>query len=234
MALNDRKRSELERQMRAALGAAWDGQADALLRYLGDPPNADNVPPAFWARLEADTRDALLPVLFEARLVTAQQLADTTGVRERVNWNLVNTRAQTAAESYSFELVRGITDTSRDRLRGVVGRFAATPGQDLKGLGSEIGNIFDSRVRGEMIAVTEVTRAAAQGEQDLVDEIRRLDPSAGVAQIWLTSNDELVCPVCGPLHGKRRGNGWTEPPPAHPRCRCDMATQLITDLSDAQ
>lgn len=233
MALSDRKRSELERQLRAALGSAWDGQVDALLKYLGDPPALGNVPPSFWSRLETDTRDAILPVLFEARIVTAQQLADTTGVRERVNWNLVNVRAQAAAERYSFELVRGIADTSRERLRGVVGRFAATPGQDIKGLGQEIGGIFDSRVRGEMIAVTEVTRAAAQGEQDLVDEIKRLDPNAGIVQIWLTSNDELVCPICGPLHGKRRSNGWTDPPPAHPRCRCDLATQIDTSLSDA-
>jgi hypothetical protein len=48
-----------------------------------------------------------------------------------------------------------------------------------------------------------------------------------VVEIWLASQDELVCPICGPLHGKRRGQGWTEPPPAHPNCRCAVGTEFV-------
>jgi hypothetical protein len=36
--------------------------------------------------------------------------------------------------------------------------------------------------------------------------------------IWQTSNDERVCPICGPKHGKEITDGKF--PPAHPRCRC--------------
>lgn len=42
-------------------------------------------------------------------------------------------------------------------------------------------------------------------------------------QVWRTSGDERVCPICGPLNGKRKSEGWsgvTGPPPAHVNCRC--------------
>jgi len=41
-------------------------------------------------------------------------------------------------------------------------------------------------------------------------------------EVWQTRNDEIVCPICGPRHGKEEGDGWTKDdgPPAHPRCRC--------------
>jgi Phage Mu protein F like protein len=47
-------------------------------------------------------------------------------------------------------------------------------------------------------------------------------------KIWITAKDERVCPVCGPLHGKKvkvnerfvtaQGEFWT--PGLHPNCRC--------------
>jgi hypothetical protein len=47
-------------------------------------------------------------------------------------------------------------------------------------------------------------------------------------KIWITARDERVCPVCGPLHGKKvrvneqfktpEGDFWT--PGVHPNCRC--------------
>ena len=42
---------------------------------------------------------------------------------------------------------------------------------------------------------------------------------------WNTGVDELVCPICGPLHNVIVGLDETFPggfrvPPAHPNCRC--------------
>jgi Phage Mu protein F like protein len=49
-------------------------------------------------------------------------------------------------------------------------------------------------------------------------------------KVWITARDERVCPVCGPLHGKRvgineqfktaQGEFWT--PGLHPNCRCQL------------
>ncbi|HAW77441.1 MAG TPA: hypothetical protein DCW74_17115 [Alteromonas australica] len=38
---------------------------------------------------------------------------------------------------------------------------------------------------------------------------------------WMTQEDALVCPICGPLHGKTKENwGEFDGPPAHYMCRC--------------
>jgi SPP1 gp7 family putative phage head morphogenesis protein len=87
---------------------------------------------------------------------------------------------------------------------------------DLRG---RLGRIY-SPVRAEMIAVTEVTRAAAEGERATVREIEK--EGIRMVEVWQTNNDSLVCPICGPRHGKKVGDGWSknDGPPAHPRCRC--------------
>jgi SPP1 gp7 family putative phage head morphogenesis protein len=74
-------------------------------------------------------------------------------------------------------------------------------------------------VRAEMIAVTETTRAAVQGQAALVDELNK----EGIVMVatFLTSEDETVCPICAPLNGKQVDE--SEFPPLHPRCRCDIA-----------
>jgi hypothetical protein len=71
-----------------------------------------------------------------------------------------------------------------------------------------------------MIAVTEVTRAAAEGEQRVVDQIIADNPGMESIDIWLTNRDDITCPICAPRHQQPRGSNWTENPPAHPRCRC--------------
>jgi hypothetical protein len=52
---------------------------------------------------------------------------------------------------------------------------------------------------------------------------------------WSTAADDLVCPICGPLHGARAeiGEPYLSPtgeqfdgPPAHVSCRCVEAVVL--------
>lgn len=239
MPISKRQRAQFEAALAQALAEAWTGRADDVLAALGDPPDFARLPAELWAQFDEATRAAIEPLLVEARLKSADALAKTAGVSGAINWSLVNDRAATAARRYAFELVRGITDTTRDTLQRQVAQFFETPAQDLQALGEQIGRTFGP-VRGEMIATTEVTRASAQGERDLLSEIRNLDPQARVAQVWQTSNDEIVCPICAPLNGVRRGPaGYQHPdgstydaPPAHPRCRCTVATQLMTSLEE--
>ncbi|MDI3340857.1 MAG: hypothetical protein QJR03_10020 [Sphaerobacter sp.] len=53
-----------------------------------------------------------------------------------------------------------------------------------------------------------------------------VDPPIRPCQQWRfwdeyrTVQDERVCPVCGPLHGRRFVRGTGPQPPLHPGCRC--------------
>lgn len=43
----------------------------------------------------------------------------------------------------------------------------------------------------------------------------------GIFPVWMTQEDMLVCPICGPLHKQPKENwGEFEGPPAHYMCRC--------------
>jgi hypothetical protein len=138
-----------------------------------------------------------------------------------VDWALVNQHAINWAHDYTFELVGGLTDTTRDAVSTSVMDYFEL-GQTMGELEDRLAGVFGA-VRAELVATTEITRAAAEGERALAREIA----NAGIAmvEIWNTSNDELVCPICEPLNQKVKGDGWDEGdgPPAHPRCRCFLS-----------
>lgn len=223
--LTDRQRNSYEARLRAAFADASSTRAAELLRLLGDPPDVRRVPAVFWAELSAELVASLGPVIEEMAKLSAAGLGASVGASVNINWTLVNGRAVAWAERYSFELVKGITANTQAKLQELVAGFFSKPDQELRALGTDIGKMFGP-VRGEMIAVTETTRAASQGEQALVAEIRNLNPRIKVVELWRTSNDELTCPICRPLNGKERGDGWTTPPPAHVRCRCGLYEQF--------
>lgn len=83
--------------------------------------------------------------------------------------------------------------------------------------------------RAQRIAVTEISRAASFAEAEAVQRIERRAP-VRVQQVWFTQDDELVCPVCGPLHMKGEV-AWSyrfpDGPPAHPNCRCYKEQSLV-------
>lgn len=92
--------------------------------------------------------------------------------------------------------------------------------------------------RAERVAITEVSRVFAQSELFAA----RANPFIVYLQ-WLTANDELVCPICGPradtVVGKEDEDGFRVAtdntvgyPPAHVRCRCSI-TQLTQPALDA-
>lgn len=222
-------RDELERQYARLMGRLLAAYGGHLLEKLGDPPSLDNIPPDFWDDEAKGMIEKLRP--FGNRVFTeaAQRLMDEIGVG--VDWTVINEAAADWASRYTFELVSNITNTNRDKLRSAIDRYY----RDGWKLGELIDNIKGqySPVRAEMIAVTEVTRAASEGEIALANEVRQ----AGVVltAIWNTNNDDLVCPLCGPLNQRREDRPgaerptWTHPetgqvfgppPDPHPRCRC--------------
>ena len=160
--------------------------------------------------------------------------AHVFGVRKAVEvgvWELANNAAAQWAMSYGYELARGLVQTTRDALQAEVAEYV----RNSETIGQLTGRIRAasgfSAERARMIAVTEVTRAFAEG--NMVSW-----RASGVIQKrrWNTNNDELVCPVCGPLAGKVVAldapfDGGIGNPPAHPRCRCWITPVVVDDSS---
>ena len=204
---------------------------DALMTALGDPPDMARLPASFWDDEAATMTATLTPMLQEVYLASAEAALEVSPVG--VDWVLVNQRAVTWANQYGYDLVQGLTGTQRDLVREAVGNFF-TQNQTLADLRGRLETAFGP-IRADMIATTEVTRAATEGERALVELLRA--EGLGFRDIWETAADELVCPICEPLDGQEReGSGYVHPdtgqsydgPPAHPRCRCRERHESLT------
>jgi hypothetical protein len=209
-------RDELERILGRKLGGLNRRQMGKLLELMGDPPRIENVPMSFWDDMGKELAQVVTPFLERVYLEAAERMLRTVPIG--VDWALVNEAASTWARQYAFDLIKGITDTTRRAVGQAVSNFF-DQGWTMGDLTSRLGRIF-SPVRADMIAQTEVTRAAMQGEVAIVREIAK--EGVQMVAVWQTKNDELVCPICGPRHGKKKGDGWYDENPAHPRCRCHI------------
>ena len=151
-----------------------------------------------------------------------------------VDWALANDAAAQWAEGYSFQLVTGIEGTTKRRLQREIAGFTDS-GETFQAFSRRLAasDMF-SPARAQMIAVTEVTRAYAEG-----NKIAWRESGVTEGMEWNTANDELVCPICGPLDGEQvklddKFDGGFEAPPAHPRCRCWLTPVTVGDLETGQ
>jgi len=206
---------------------------DTLMTALGDPPNYSALPASFWDDQTALMSGALTPLLQEVYMASAEAALEMSPVG--VDWAVVNQRAVTWANQYGYDLVQGLTGTQRDLTREAVGNFFSQ-NQTLAQLRDRLEGAFGP-IRADMIATTEVTRAATEGERALVELLK--EQGLGFREIWETANDEIVreCPICWPLNEVERGDsGYVHPetgqtydwPPAHPRCRCRERHESMT------
>ena len=227
---------ELERRGETALLRVFREQWRNLL-----PPNAED--------MELDE----LMSYVNTRLLAAQPVTDAVsrivqnGVDAGVNialdqmgrigvsfdYTLVNTRAREWGTQYAGELIKDIDATTQRSVQQAINRWYAN-GEPLSALTADLEGTFGEK-RARLIAMTETTRAAAEGN-------RAGFRASGVVQAlkWKTANDEKVCPFCGALHGKTVGVDGAfydaldyelqqrmkrrfDVPPAHPGCRCRIA-----------
>jgi len=200
-------------------------QMGQILEVLGDPPDISNVPMTFWDDVGLEAQAAMSRHFRDIYVASAEQVLAAQPIG--VDWGLINQRAITWADSYSFDLVQGINQTSRDTVARAVSAFFEE-GQTIGDLRAALSHTFGP-VRAEMIGTTEVTRSAVQGERAFIAELEKM----GIAfkKFWVTSQDERVCPICSPLH-ERPSEEWISEfptgPPAHPRCRCSEAHEFAS------
>ncbi len=216
------KRSDWEAQLARDLARLQQRELKRLLEALGEPPSLDNLHPDYWNEFSTSARAELIPTLENIFLDSAEGMLKTTSIG--VDWALVNEQAARWADQYSYDLVRGITDNTRAALQQKVSSYFRN-GLTQQDLRNSLQNLYGP-VRAEIIAVTEVTRAASQGELSIVKEIEK--NGIRMIAVWNTNNDDFVCRICGPRNQKKQGEGWTSPPPAHPRCRCFLSHEFAT------
>lgn len=229
------KRLEQERKAQRAIARGLSTQKDRVINSL--PDSGDDF--ARWVQQdledalsrgvsEAELQDALRRALIQSvDLGVSVAVAQFASIGYGFDWTLANDDARKWAEQHVGTLIRDIDRTTLERTRRAVAAWVEN-GEPLPRLVEELTPIFGP-ARAELIASTEVTRAYAEGN-------RQAYRASGVVTRWQwrTSEDERVCPVCGPLadtvvqidsdfsgflpDNVRRGA--VTMPPAHPRCRC--------------
>lgn len=164
---------------------------------VGDYPDFN----AWTVQLQA----ALTPLLAATYLESAEQLASEQG------GYLVDAddRARQWASQHAAWIAAVMASTTRDNWQ------AADSLDDL---------VWDfSPERAEAVAITETTEAISQGEHYGAAELAAL--AIMLIPVWVTEEDDRVCPICAPLNRERQ-NVWQglfpTGPPGHPNCRCHM------------
>ncbi len=214
--------NQIQRAADAAQPAIEDQlQAQARHIFEGDP-DLDELRRRVAEIPEGGFRDALAQMLQEtASLGVQATVSKLHGVGIGFNWQLANLRAAEWANTYSYELVHGINETSRRVIGDALAAWVES-GEGLEALIAQLESTFGP-VRAEMIAVTEATRAYSEGSFAGYEQagLRRRPPEAdrppahprcrcwpGVQQehdgswsyVWFTARDEQVCAICGPRH----------------------------------
>ena len=214
--LGDEKDTAQARMLRL-LKSRLNGQREDVLAALGDPPDLANLTSEFW-RTQAGLSVADLRPEIEAMVLRGASAASATVpilwdeaviAREAVDW----------ATQYVYDLVTGLDANTLAVLQRVIPRFAETPGMTIGDLRRELAPVFGES-RAQVIAVTETTRAFAEGQRIIQAELSR----GGVRMLrkWNTAGDEKrVCELCMDLDGKTEDE-WSgiDGPPRHPSCRC--------------
>jgi len=151
-----------------------------------------------------------------------------------LDYGAINEHASVWAQLHTDEIFNQLNNTSQDILGKAIAEYIETPGMTL---GDTMDKLWGIDGRADVIAVTETTRAYAQGNQLIGQEMASAYPDAPVFKIWFTNNDDLVCDICGELDGMEvpiddqfvSTGFFTDNPPAHTNCRCwtDVRTQSI-------
>ena len=243
-------RDELERKIARLLGKYNRQELAKLLELMKNHPTLANVPPEFWNESQRELVKVLMPFSELVYLQAAERFLETVSPIG-VDWAIANTAAADWARSYLTLLAGQINQTSRGAvttsIRNSIASFfeeGLTIGEleqrliddpNLRELFTRdvrdrLGRIYGPN-RASLIARTEVTRASVEGERAMARELKK--EGIDMIEVWETRNDELVCPICGPRHGKKEGDGWTKDdgPPAHPRCRCAVGHELSPVLT---
>jgi hypothetical protein len=211
-------RNEKEALIARGLGREFGRFRGVVVSMIAKMAAAMGLPAEVWQEHKDKLTSILGPAVLAVALEQAGAVMDEFDFLG-VDWGIINENAARWADRYAGEMVKDITiNTERNIQQSISAYFEQqmTQGQLVERLVGPNGGGALGPKRAEMIAVTETTRAASEGEQQVEKELAAQGIS--LQPIWQTNNDEIVCTICGPRHNQPITDG--NYPPAHPRCRC--------------
>ena len=227
-----RKKNRMERRMQELLTRRLQKQLAALREHLTAMNPDRKALSAGGIIIQTDDIDAELLLLFVQAIREGIGIFDET-IPLDVDFSSANLRALEYAREYVTKWLQGLDETSANAVREAVQNFIDNPGTTIRDTIELLAPTF-GETRAERIAVTEITRAYAEGNQLAAVDMAEQWPGVKVTKRWFTNNDDLVCPICGPLEGKEVdynedfGDG-IENPPAHVNCRCWTSTGTVIE-----
>lgn len=234
MAVEGRTYREMRRALRDMMDTLYPENWDT------DDPNgeAERIHQAFLR--DQKLRDTVSRAIQDSADLGVNMSIDTMeNIGIAFDYTLAHEVARAWALTYTDDLLNQLGTTSGRLVGQAVARWFEN-GEPLQKLINDLDPVF-GRKRAQLIATTEVTRAAAEGT-------RAGYKQSGVITelVWQTARDERTCPYCGALNGKvvgidtsfsdalpedlRAKVGRFQLPPAHPRCRC-WVTPSIRELT---
>ena len=204
-------RDKIESDFAKRFGVLAGRHRRELDELLGEPPDAANVPQSFWEKVQRETEEEMVAILLFLFIAASSQ----HGMKD----------SQAAATGFALgrgaQVARSYTATSVDRTANnfdreeIARRDGPLPKAERE---ARLDKIF-GQARVEELAVDNTTAANTAGGEAATAATVGLSPD----DTWFTQGDQRVCPVCGPLHRKKREDWqrfFPSGPPSHPNCRC--------------
>ena len=200
---------------------------DALIQKILEQLDIDGV-----AVSVVDEITPTIRRLFQEAGISAVAIAELNSDEAGTASDQLDTAAADFVEQHGAELVKGIADTTRERLRDTIGE-AVTDGYSSQKLASAIADDYGfSTSRALTIARTEVAYAHVQGNLagwKATGQVER--------KRWIVGDG--CCDACQDLDGVEVDldgtfdyeDGPVDAPPAHPNCRCDVEPVLTESES---
>lgn len=235
----DAMRAFTERAVMEAFQRGLIGQQSRLMSVV----RSGNVPEdVFWSNEDRALWDAVQDALYDA--TTNNAIAVAWEVGSIGQWQKINEVALDWARTYytsaAGDFVGSIPNLNSSSRQAFARAFERWNRGELGNRGmpdliNELSREFGME-RAEKIASTEVTRIFTESERAAV-----AGNEAVTGFRLLTAADEIVCEICGPMHGQVRPKeqmfihpsmGPLPGPPFHVRCRCDETPVTAGTLAD--
>ena len=209
-------RSQHEQSFARRLGSLSGRHRRELQEFLGHPPDISRVPDSFWDRVKRETEEELVALLLLIFIASATQ----HGASQNEATARALQFAKPTASSVADQWVKGgrsILETGAREWSEVKQQGGSVSRSDVL---DRVAKVFGPN-RVSRVTVTQTTNAATSGSDAGVAS------TVGLSDDDLWMNDPLsnVCPVCKPLHKKRRpvwSLKFPGGPPAHDGCNCSV------------
>lgn len=233
-AIADSHQAKLEVALRYAFAVA----RKAVPKNITRASQADEAIAVFGRELQDVLPNALAPIIAEggahaidglSRIKAAEEPRALAPARAKMSvvFTAKNAKVQEAAGLQTLQLIKDITETTRDRIRNALAAHVGGGSSD-RDFFDAIDAAIGDPVRARVIARTETMRSVNQGQQlawSAAVDAGLLDANA--QQVWLITDDEKLCPICADLEDEETDldGEWKtldgdkiDGPPAHPNC----------------